>query len=105
MGKNLDGALQLALRALAKMPEQPEFMDTVGWIHHLRQSNPQAVYYLKQSADKDQKNPVYQYHLGMAYAQMGEDASARRYLKQALSLNRDFPGAEQAKKAMASLIY
>jgi hypothetical protein len=39
-----------------------------------------AARYLLQSTDADPKNPVYQFNLGMASAQAGEDAKAGRAL-------------------------
>lgn len=104
-GGDLETALQLGRRALQKLPDQPEFNDTVGWIYHLRKSPREAIWYLSQAIEKEPKNALYQFHLGMAYAQKGEDASARRHLQQVLALDRNFPQAETVKKTIATLIY
>ncbi len=104
-GGNLEEALQLARRAQSKFPDQPEFNDTVGWIYYRKNSSREAIWYLDQSVKKEPSNPMYQFHLGMAYAQKGEDASARRYLQRALAIDPKFPGADDARKTIAGLVY
>jgi tetratricopeptide (TPR) repeat protein len=79
--------------------------DTLGWLYCKKHLNTQAIFYLQQSVDSDRNNPVYQYHLGTAYAQNGEDAKARRLLERALELRKDFEGASDARKVLATLIY
>ena len=104
-GGDLDTALLLARRALAKSPDEPEFNDTVGWIYYHKKSSREAIWYLEQSVNKAPDNPEYHFHLGMAYAQKGEDASARRHLQRALAIDPKFPGAEDARKTIATLVY
>jgi tetratricopeptide (TPR) repeat protein len=102
---DLETALQLARRALQKYPDQPEFNDTVGWIYHLRKSPREAIWYLSQATEKAPDDPLYQFHLGTAYAQQGQDALARRHLQRVLVLDKNFPMAEQVRKTIATLIY
>ena len=102
---NLDVALQLAQTARGKYPSRPEVNDTLGWVYCKKHLNSQAIFYLQQSVDSDPNNPVYQYHLGTAYAQNGEDAKARRLLERALELRKDFEGASDARKVLATLVY
>ncbi len=49
-------------------------------------------------------NPVFQYHLGIAYLQSGEFDKAKRTLTKALSLKADFDGAAEARKALSTII-
>ena len=58
---------------------------------------------LKVSVEKDPKNPVYHYRLGLAYSKTGDDASARRELEAALKLNPSFANADEARKILAGL--
>jgi tetratricopeptide (TPR) repeat protein len=51
-----------------------------GWAYYKKDLFGQATLYLQQSLDVEPANPVYTYHLGMAYARKGEDAKARRLL-------------------------
>jgi tetratricopeptide (TPR) repeat protein len=67
--------------------------------------NTQAIFYLQQSLEKDPNNPVYLYHMGTAYAQKGEDAKARTFLENALKVRKDFEGASEARKVLATLVY
>jgi tetratricopeptide (TPR) repeat protein len=102
---NLDVALQLAQTAKSKFPAQPEVNDTLGWVYCKKELNTQAIFYLQQSVEKDQTNPLYHYHLGVAYAQKGDDAKARRSLERALSIQKDFDGASEARKVLGSLVF
>jgi putative PEP-CTERM system TPR-repeat lipoprotein len=104
-GGNLDVALQLAQTAKGKYSGRPEVNDTLGWVYCKKNLNSQAIFYLRQSVEQDSNNPVYQYHLGTAYAQNGEDAKARRLLERALALRKDFEGAAEARKVLATLVY
>ena len=103
--ENLDVALQLAQTAKGKYSGRPEVNDTLGWVYCKKDLNSQAIFYLQQSVDLDPNNPVYQYHLGTAYAQNGEDAKARHSLQRALELRKDFEGASDARKVLATLVY
>lgn len=102
---NLDQALQLAQTAKAKYPSQPDINDTVGWIYYKKHATTQALSFLLQSVDKDPNNAMYQFHLGMTYAQAGDDAKARRALERALAIQKDFDGATLARQTLASLVY
>jgi len=44
-----------------------------------------------------------QYHLGMAYAQVGDKDNARKALTAATSAPAEFSGKDDAKKTLASL--
>ena len=102
---NLEVALQLAMTAKSKYPNLAEVNDTLGWVYYRKDLIGQSMLYLQQSLDMDPNNPVYQYHFGMALARKGDDAKARRVLQRALQLDPQFPGAAQARKTLASLVY
>lgn len=97
-------ALQLALTAKAKYPNLPEVNDTLGWVYYKKDLLGQAILYLQQSLDVEPNNPVYHFHLGMAYGRKGEDAKARRLLEAALRLDPNVSNASVAKKTLASLV-
>jgi Tfp pilus assembly protein PilF len=102
-GGDLDEALRLALMAREQLPQRPEVNDTVGWVRYKRGEFSQAVPSFKQSAEQDPQNPVYQYHLGLAYAKAGDVALAREALGKAVQRNVAFNGAANAKALLASL--
>jgi tetratricopeptide (TPR) repeat protein len=102
---DLDAALELAQSARTQWPNEPEVNDTLGWIYYKKKMTGMAVQYLSESAEVDQKNPMFQFHLGMAYAQAGDDAKARRTLQKALSLDPALDGAAEARRTLARLVY
>ena len=102
-GQNLNQALQLAQTAMQQQPESPEVNDTLGWVY-LKQNLPGlAVRPFEFSAGKYSGNPLYHYHLGLAFAQMGDKAKARVALGRALALGKSFDGMADAKRVLASL--
>lgn len=103
--QNLDVALQLAVAASGDVPGEPEFADTLGWIYEKKQLYSLAIRTLQRSLELDPKNPVHLYHLGVAYAETGDDANARKTLQAALKINPAFDGADQARKVLATLLY
>jgi len=104
-GSNLDYALDLALNAIASLPDSLEVADTLAWVHYKRNIPTLAMPLLERCVTLAPSNPIYVFHLGMAYARLGQDAKARIALEKALTLNPTFPGAEDARKALASLAY
>jgi Flp pilus assembly protein TadD len=102
-GQNLDFARQLAQTAVQQMPNSPEVYDTLGSVY-LKQNLPAlAVGPFGLSARQDPQNPLYHYHLGLAFAQMGDKAKAREALGRALALGKSFDEMAEAKRVLASL--
>ncbi len=104
-GTNLDAAQQLANRARNLLPEQPEINDTVGWVYYKKKLTESAIEYFRRAVERGADVPLYHFHLGLAYAQAGEDAKARVALNKALELDPKFSGADEAKKTLATLVY
>jgi tetratricopeptide (TPR) repeat protein len=102
-GGNLDVAMQLAQAAKSRLPDSHQVDDTLGWVYYKKGLNTLAIGSFQSSIQKDPKNPVYHYHLGLAYAKVGYTEKAREALKLALSLNPKFEGAAEAQKALAAL--
>ena len=99
----LDEALQLAKTAQQAMPDEPSINDTLGWIYVKKNMGSMAITPLQSSVQKSPAEPVYHYHLGMAYLDAGEFDKAKTSLSKALALKPDFDGAEDARKALASI--
>jgi cytochrome c-type biogenesis protein CcmH/NrfG len=102
-GGDKDRALQLAQLAKEVAPDDPRISDTLGWILYKRGVYQRALALLKESATKLPDNPQVQYHVGMAYAQTGDHANARKALTAAANSGVVFPGKEEARKALAGL--
>lgn len=104
-GGNLDVAQRLAQYAKARSPDQPQFNDTLGWIYYKRGLTTQALNVLPIAVNAVPNNAIYHYHLGMAYAQGGEDSKARKELERALKLAPTFRGSDEARKTLEGLVY
>jgi len=100
--RNLDQALQLALTAYQRLPENPNVNDTLGWVYYLKGLHPQAIRHLEVAVKNGPKDPGSHYHLGMALLQSGDIIRGKASLKQALALSDSFEGAEEARKALAT---
>jgi tetratricopeptide (TPR) repeat protein len=102
-GGNLDVALGLAQTAAQHDPDGPEINDTLGWIYYKKDLPGQAIAALQRSVEKDATNPLYHYHLGLAYTKGGDRTRAKQSLEKALTLNPQFGGSSDARKMLASI--
>ena len=102
-GGNLDEPLKYAQTAREGAPEDPNVGDTLGWIYYKKGLFDSAYPLISEAAQKLEKNPAVRYHYGMVLLQKGKKKEAVSELKAALALSVDFPGAEEAKKTLASL--
>jgi len=102
-GENLDVAMQLAQTASSQLPESAEVNDTLGLIYIKKGLPGQAINALKVSVERDPKNAVYHYRLGIAYAKAGNAGLARQSLDRALKLDANFSEAADARATRASL--
>jgi Tfp pilus assembly protein PilF len=104
-GGDLDAALVHAQSARGLMPASTAAADTLAFVYYKKGMGSFAVNLLDQAISVEPKNPIFHYHLGLVYAQAGEDSKARRSLETALKLNPSFAGADNARKVISSLIY
>ena len=102
-GGDQNKALSLAQTAKEVAPDDPRVSDTLGWILYKRGVHQRALALLRESAGKLPDNPQVQYHLGMAYSQVGDQANARKALEFAVKSPTEFEGKEEARKTLASL--
>jgi tetratricopeptide (TPR) repeat protein len=107
-GGNLDVALSLAQTARRGLPGSPGVADTLGWIYYQKGAYPLAVDSLREAVRLAQAShlpdePQIHYHLGMAYAKVGQAALARQQLEKMLKMNPDSSDASDAKKQLAQL--
>jgi tetratricopeptide (TPR) repeat protein len=102
-GGNLDIALNLAQSAKAASPDDPDVDDTLGWIYYKKNLPALAIEPLRRSVEKDAKNALYHFHLGMAYVKAGDSRSGRSMLERAVSLGLESTDAAEAQRALASL--
>ena len=62
-----------------------------------------AISAFKDSLEKDANNPLYHYHIGMAYLKNGEKDKAKSMLTKAIALNAGFNGVDEARRALSEL--
>ncbi|MEJ5252852.1 MAG: tetratricopeptide repeat protein [Armatimonadota bacterium] len=98
----LDEAEAMANRALAAEPNNPIYLDTLGWIYYRQGRYVQAVQVLEQAVQDAPQEPELRYHLGMAYWMRGRLPEARVELRKAANLWRIRYGKpyEEALKAL-----
>ena len=97
-------------RALAekfKNNENPNFQDTYAWALVKTGHNNEAIKLLESILLKEPKTPEFRYHLGVAYYESGNTATAIAELKKALNLSesqhRSFFGKSDVKKILQEL--
>jgi tetratricopeptide (TPR) repeat protein len=111
---NLDEAVRLAQGVVQKNPNGAGFIDTLGWVYYKKGLHGAAVEQLQKAvevdeaaarANKGSPSATYRFHLGMALKAKGDKEASRRELQAALKLgeNSNFPDAEEARKALATL--
>jgi Flp pilus assembly protein TadD len=103
-GGSLDVALHLALTAKVRLPDVPGVNDTLGFIYYKKGLHNFALPPLQAAVAGDARDASYRYHLGLAYAGLGDKARAREALQHALKLDPAFEGAADARATLARLV-
>ena len=99
-GENLDEALKLARSAEAQFPDNPDVHDTIGWVYYQKELPSLAITSFERSIAKAPDNPLYHYHLALAYEKGGDQTRARRAAEQALKIKPDFADAQRMLTSM-----
>ena len=100
----IDVALKIGTtRPKRRQPTSVNVSDTIGWIYYKKSSYDAALAYLKDCTEKSPKNPTFQYHLGMAYLQLGQKEQARAALQRSIQLDSHFRDADSARQALSQL--
>jgi len=102
-GGDINAAVSLAQTAKQKMPDSPITADALGWAYYKLGSASPAVTQLKEAVGKAPGNPVYQYHLGLAYIAARRFDLAGHSLQAALKDDPNFPYAASARAALEKL--
>jgi Flp pilus assembly protein TadD len=89
-GERLDEAYDLISRAVAAEPDNPAFLDSMGWVLYMRGRPHEAVPWLTRAVEltdpKDESDPTLYDHLADAYAKTGNYTAARREYEKALRI-------------------
>jgi tetratricopeptide (TPR) repeat protein len=92
-------AIKYAQKAKELAPNDPTYSDTLGWILYRKGLYPSAVSELERAASKD-GDPVWKYHLAMAYARAGDLNRGRSTFRAALKQNPNLPEAKVAQEIL-----
>ena len=96
---NNNDSVRLVEQAFLISPDDPYILDVYGWVmlQAARDVN-RATIALEKAVRRSPGNSVYKYHLGMAYLAANRKRDALTVLKQAVSLNSNFDGADEAQR-------
>jgi tetratricopeptide (TPR) repeat protein len=102
--RELDRALQLAQEAQQSLGEDPQVLDTLGFVMLQRGlAGPAAEQFslALRLAEESGGAPAYlYYHMGLALRALGQEEAAGEHLDKALSISPDFEGAEDARQQL-----
>ncbi len=87
-GEHLEEALELIKNALALIPDEAAFLDSLGWCYFKLGDYENAITYLQKAAEKMQPEEAVIFdHLGDAYAAGGKQAEALENWNKAVALD------------------
>ncbi len=87
----LDEALDLVTRAVEVEPENPAYLDSLGWVHYRLGSFDQAEFWLRRAIELNEDDGTLLAHLGEVLVANGEVEEGRRYLRLALDQGCEDP--------------
>jgi tetratricopeptide (TPR) repeat protein len=99
-GGSLADALQLAQKAKASQPDDPNVNDTLGWVYFKQGLYSSAVPVLEAAVAKNPQNASFQFHLGLVYLAAGQPAQAHTSLQTALNLGLSPQDTRAAQEAL-----
>ena len=85
----LDQALEMAKKAIEIEPENPSYLDTIGWVYFKLRDFKKAKKYISQSVELNNKNAIVLEHLGDVLMENDETDEAVEFYKKALSIDQD----------------
>ncbi len=101
--KNLDEALKYAEKARARLGDNVQVLDTIGWIQTKMGKTDKAIVNLQKSLEQVPDNPSILYHLGIAYLKAGEREKAKAELEKALASGQPFPEKGRVAEVLSKL--
>ncbi len=100
---DLNEALVWAKKAVELQSGEPEYIDTLGQIYRARGDLKNAIAQFGHAAESRPARAEYYYHLGQALVATGAEKDGSKALRRAIEINKNFPGADDARKAIARL--
>ncbi len=91
LGTHLDEALPLIRHAVELEPDNPAYLDSLGWVHFRLGHLDEAERRLRQAVDGSPSDGTVLGHLGEVLAALGKTAEARKTLERALTSSPENP--------------
>ena len=88
-GLYLERALEMSKKAVEAQPDNPSYLDTIGWIYYRLGVYKEAEQYVKKALEKGEANAVVYEHLGDIYYAMNDKERALEQWKIALKLDEN----------------
>ncbi len=85
LGKPAKGFLQ-AKEAVSRFPKDAKSHDLLGWLFLTNKDFPESLKHFKKATNLELGNPMYIYHLGLAYQETGDKQEAAKAFELALVL-------------------
>jgi tetratricopeptide (TPR) repeat protein len=86
-GIQLERALVMSTKAVAAQPDNPSYLDTIGWIYYRMGNYRRALEEVSKAVTKGEASAVVIEHLGDIHFKLGDRAKAVEYWKRALGLD------------------
>jgi tetratricopeptide (TPR) repeat protein len=99
-GGNVDVAFAMAQTARRQLPDNPSSADTLGWAFYQKHVYGSAIGLFQEAVKKEPENPVYNYHLGMAYAKNGQASLAKQQLDRVVRIKPNGSEADDLRRAL-----
>lgn len=101
--KNLNKALDLARLAKEKASNSTAIIDTLGWVYLKKELYSNAADEFKTCVEKEPENPIFHYHLGLAYHKQGKMKEAKESLQKSFEISKNYNGADEARTLLNQL--
>jgi tetratricopeptide (TPR) repeat protein len=104
-GRDLERAQTLAEQAQRALPDQPEAIDTVGYVYFRRGHHEAALHQFRRAtalaeAQRGEAPAIFHYHAGLTLSALERDAEAAVAFERALALDSGFAGAADARRRL-----
>jgi putative PEP-CTERM system TPR-repeat lipoprotein len=96
-------ALATAEQAYQLKPDNPEIMDTLGWILVEQDKTARGIELLQKAAEAAPGSTAIRFHWAAALAKSGDKERARRELADLLIKNNEFPQRQKAQELLGQL--
>ena len=99
--ERIQKALELAGKAVDLEPENPDVLDTLGWVYFKEGDLHRAVELFQQALKLNPDSPDILFHLGNSLIQTGDENKGKAFLGRLLEKYTNHPLSETAKNILS----